>query len=82
LRKIGVAPGSAARKPLLAAIRAIAEAEALPTPSDYETSFSPGRAHVRRVAGANLWIIYRFDDTHVDVLTVRNEPPVPVDATD
>jgi len=34
---------------------------------------------VRRVLGQNLWVLYRFDATHVDVLTVRSEPPIPVD---
>jgi hypothetical protein len=37
----------------------------------------PGRAYVRRVPGQNLWVLFRFDATPVDVLTVRDAPPVP-----
>jgi hypothetical protein len=51
----------------------------LPGPSDFRTTFHPGSAYVRRIAGRNLWVLYRFDATHVDVLAVRDEPPVPVD---
>lgn len=52
----------------------------LPGAGDFETSFSPGRAHVRRVGGYNIWVLYRFDAEHVFVLTARSEPPVPLDA--
>jgi hypothetical protein len=31
------------------------------------------------VVGQNLWILYRFDDEHVSVMTARAEPPVPTD---
>jgi hypothetical protein len=51
----------------------------LPGPVDFETVFVPGQAHVRRVHGQNLWVLYRFDDLHVDVLAVRDAPPVPTD---
>jgi hypothetical protein len=34
---------------------------------------------VRRVAGQSLWILYRFDDVHLDVLAIRDAPPVPHD---
>jgi hypothetical protein len=37
---------------------------------------------VRRVTGANLWILYRFDETHVDVLTVRDDRPIPLETTE
>jgi len=50
----------------------------LPGAGDFETSFSPGRAHVRRVAGLNLWLLYRFDDQYVFVMTARDQPPVPI----
>jgi hypothetical protein len=63
-------------------VRAIADAEALPGPADFETAFAPGRANARRVSGHNLWVLYRFDATYVDVLTVRNEPPLPADPID
>jgi len=58
-------------------MRALA-VNALPGIGDYETSFAPGRAHVRRVSGHNLWILYRFDDGQVFVMTARAEPPVSV----
>jgi hypothetical protein len=59
-------------------MRSLASGE-LPRVGDYETVFAPGRAQVRRVAGQNLWILYRFDDEHVFILTARGHPPVPVD---
>jgi hypothetical protein len=51
----------------------------LPGGGDFETPFSPGQAYVRRVAGHNLWVLDRFDDEHVFILTARSQPPVPVD---
>jgi hypothetical protein len=78
-RRLGLAPSSPAFKSVLATVRAIADASALPGPADFETEFAPGRAHVRRVPGQNLWLLYRFDATYVDVLAVRSDPPVPAD---
>jgi hypothetical protein len=63
-------------------LAALSNADTLPGPVDFETSLHPGRAYVRRVPGQNLWILYRFDETHLDVLTVRAEPPVPADPTE
>jgi len=80
MRRLGLAPGSAAQRSVMATVRAIAGDAALPGHADFETAFSPGRANVRRVSGHNLWVLYRFDESHVDILTVRDEPPVPVDA--
>jgi hypothetical protein len=51
----------------------------LPGAGDFETAFSPGRAQVRRVVGHNLWLLYRFDDEHLFLMTARSQPPVPVD---
>ncbi len=77
-RRLGLVPGSTSLQSALATIRAIADADVLPGPADFETEFAPGRAHVRRVSGKNLWVLYRFSDTHVDVLAVRADPPVPL----
>ena len=60
-------------------MRALVTGE-LPAPGDYETSFAPARAHVRRVSGRNIWLLYRFDAARVFLLTARDQPPVPVDA--
>ena len=79
MRRLGLAPGSSSLRAVLATARAIADSPELPGPGDFETEFRPGRAHVRRVARENLWILYRFDAQYVDVLTVRNDPPVPAD---
>lgn len=57
-------------------MRALAASD-LPGPGDFETSFAPGKAHVRRVTGQNLWLLYRFDDQFVFVMTARSQPPVP-----
>jgi hypothetical protein len=81
-RRLGLAPGSAGLRRVLATISAIADADVLPGPIDFETEFAPGRAHARRVSGQNLWVLFRFDAAHVDVLTVRSEPPVPAEPED
>jgi hypothetical protein len=44
-----------------------------------EITIGPGRAHVRRVVGQNLWILYRFDIANVFIMTTRGQPPVPLD---
>jgi hypothetical protein len=79
LLKLGVEPRSARFRAVFATVGALASTETLPAATDFETSFAPKRAHVRRVPGHNLWILYKFDDTYVDVLSVRDAPPVPVE---
>lgn len=76
---MGVQPRSASSRAVFATIGALGDAESLPGPGDFETRFAPGRAHVRRVPGHNVWILYRFDTDHVFVITVRAEPPVPAE---
>ena len=76
--KLGVVAGSPAYRAVFAPMRALASAE-LPGALDFETPFAPGRAIVRRVAGHNLWLLYRFDQAHVFILTARSDPPVPAD---
>ncbi len=78
VERLGVRAGSPEYHAISATMRALAAGE-LPGPGDYETPFSPGRAHVRRVAGRNLWLLFRFDNEHLFVLTARNQPPVPAD---
>jgi hypothetical protein len=73
----GVRPRSVASRVVFATIGALTDAALLPGPGDFETPFAPGRAHVRRVPGHNVWILYRFDAKHVFVITARPEPPVP-----
>jgi hypothetical protein len=81
-RQLGLVPGSTAMRSVSATARQLAEDVALPSRADFETEFSPGRAYVRRVSGQNLWVLYRFDDTYVDVLAVRESPPVPAEPRD
>jgi hypothetical protein len=78
VERLGIRAGSPAYRAVSATIRALASTD-VPGAGDYETSFSPGRAHVRRVPGQNLWILYRFDDRHVFVMTARSHPPIPLD---
>jgi hypothetical protein len=78
VQRLGVSAGSAAYRALSAAISALAAGD-LPGAGDFETFFSPGRAHVRRVLGHNLWLLYRFDGKHVFIMTARGDPPVPID---
>jgi hypothetical protein len=82
LLSFGVRPGSSRFRAVFAAVGSLSNAEALPGPGDFETDFPPGRAFVRRVPGQNLWILYRFEATHVDILTVKDVPPVPVDESE
>ena len=79
LDAVGAKRPSAAYRAATATIDALENAEILPGAGDYETKFSIGRAHVRRVSRHNVWLLYRFDDDHVYVMTARGEPPVPVD---
>jgi hypothetical protein len=79
LAAIGVRSKTAAYRAVFATIGALGDADQLPGPGDYETRFAPGRAHVRRVPGHNVWILYRFDTDHAFLLTARLEPPVPTD---
>lgn len=61
--------------------RAIASLESglLPGPQDIEAPVPPtGKAHVRRVAGENLWLWYRATDERVFVVALTDHPPVPV----
>lgn len=76
--KLGVVAGSPAYRAVSATMRRLA-ADDLPGAGDFETSFSPGKAHVRRVAGQNLWLLYRFDERFVFVMTARDQPPIPAD---
>ena len=78
VEKLAVQAGSSAYRATSATLRALASFD-LPGVADVETSFAPGRAFVRRVPGQNLWLLYRFDDDHVFVLTARGQPPVPAD---
>jgi hypothetical protein len=82
LLKLGIAPRSSRFRAVFATVGALANTETLPVPVDSETVFSPGRAYVRRVPGQNLWVLYRFDATHVDVLAVRDAPPVPFEESE
>ena len=77
--RTGLVAGSGSLRSVLATISALASSDALPGPADFETEFAPGRAHVRRIASQNLWLLYRFDATHVDILAVRSDPPVPAE---
>jgi hypothetical protein len=78
VEKLGVVAGSPAYRAVSATMRALASV-GLPGAGDYETAFSPGRLFVRRVVGQNVWVLYRFDDDQVFVMTARGQPPVPLD---
>lgn len=78
VERLGIKAGSPAYRAVSAAMRALATGT-LPGAGDFGTAFAPAHAHVRRVSGANVWLLYRFDDAHVFLLTARGEPPVPSD---
>jgi hypothetical protein len=74
-----VSPGTPPYQAVFATVGALSRAAELPGPVDQEIRLAPTRALVRRVAGHNVWIVYRFDAEHVFIMTVRGEPPVPAD---
>jgi hypothetical protein len=78
VEKLGIRAASPAYRAVSATVRTLAAAD-VPGPGDYETSFSPGRARVRRVLGHNVWLLYRFDERHLFIMTARGEPPIPID---
>jgi hypothetical protein len=61
-------------------LAALANAPRLPGPQDFEATTRPvGRAWVRRVAGRNLWVWYRFDEHEVALATITTDPPLPLE---
>lgn len=61
-------------------LAALAHAPRLPGPQDFEATTRPvGRAWVRRVAGRNLWVWYRFDEHEVALATITTDPPLPLE---
>jgi hypothetical protein len=78
VEQLGVRAGSPTYRGVTTAMRSLASSK-VPGPGDYETSFAPGQAHVRRVTGQNVWLLYRFDEQHLFILTARGQPPVPAE---
>jgi hypothetical protein len=77
--ELGLTPGSPGFRAVFATVAALTNDDELPGPGDDETTFGVGRAFVRRVSGRNVWILYRFDEDHVYAMTVRGQPPVPLE---
>jgi hypothetical protein len=64
-------------------VRALVDAAELPGPADFECAQRPvGRAWVRRIAGRNLWLWYRFTVEEVLLLAVTTEPPLPAEPSE
>lgn len=78
VEKLGVRAGTPAYSAMFRTLRALVTRD-LPGAGDYRTAFLPGHASVRRAAGHNLWLLYRFDEQRVFVMTVRAEPPIPME---
>ncbi len=79
LAQLGVGQQSARYRALFATVKALSHDPELPGPADFVASFHPGYVNVRRVAGFNLWILYRFGPTFLDVVAVRDQPPSPIE---
>jgi hypothetical protein len=74
-----VIAGSSEARAMAATIRALADADVLPSPLDVEAPIPPvSRARVRRVPGENLWLYYRLREDTLLVLFVLRTPPVPI----
>lgn len=81
LPRLGIRPQSRRAKAIARTIAALAAAEKLPGPADDEAPVPPtATAYVRRVSGENLWIWYRLRPGEVVIITVKGEPPVPVES--
>jgi hypothetical protein len=78
LARLGVHPNTPQHRALGATIALLARTAELPGPADFVTRFHPGFVFVRRVTGFNLWILYRFDSTFLDVVSARDAPPIPM----
>jgi len=76
IERLGIKAGSSAYRAVSAALRTLPTRE-LPAPDDFETAFAPTHAHVHRVSGINVWLLYRFNDRYLFLLTARGEPPIP-----
>jgi hypothetical protein len=79
LEAIGIEPRSPHHRAVFATIGQLTNADELPGAADHETRFAPTRAYVRHVTGYNVWLLYRFDEQHVYLLTARAAPPVPAE---
>lgn len=61
-------------------IRALLDADALPSPVDTRAVIPPtSEAFVRRVANHNVWVWYRVTDVELVLLSATSEPPNPID---
>ncbi len=78
-RRLAIATGTSRAQAISAVVRALASAEALPEHTDLEVSFHPGRAFVRRVPKHNLWVWFRIDAEHVTLMSITDEPPIPLE---
>lgn len=74
LAKLGVNPGTQMRTAFGAAISSLARADRLPGPADFVARFHPEYR-------VSTFGFYRFDATSLDVVTVRDEPPLPFEPT-
>ena len=78
--RLGLTAGSVRGAALARTLRALLLAAELPGPADTRAVIPPtAEAYVRRVAGQNVWLWYRFDGSEVVLLSVTTEPPVPLD---
>jgi hypothetical protein len=82
---LGIAPRSATSRALAATIVELCNAETLPAPGDATTLLDPEDergvavlAHVRRLAGRNLWVWYRDAGNALEMLRITGEPPEPI----
>ena len=78
--RLRLEPGTVRGAALARTIRALLQAEEIPSAVDTRAAIPPtSEALVRRVAGQNVWIWYRATDAELVLLSVTSEPPVPVD---
>jgi hypothetical protein len=80
VRRLGATSGSPAGVALNKTIRAMLSAK-LPGPQDAEGLMPPvARYWFRRVPAFNLWLWFAFDDGELILVSLTDDPPVPVDS--
>ena len=80
MARLKLAPGTVRGGAVGRNVAALLRAEDLPSALDTRARMPPTmEALVRRVAGQNVWLWYRVQGREIVLLTVTDEPPVPVE---
>ncbi len=80
MARLKLTPGTVRGSAVGRTVGALLRADELPSALDTRALVPPTmEALVRRVAGQNVWLWYRVQGDEIVLLTVTDEPPVPVE---